>query len=286
MIHLRPVSVWLCALFLYGIIASGAVAQSAPEPTIPNFWDPQERLPKPTLPTLPRLRFLTVTDFPPFSYVDDDKRLSGFHVDLARAICEELNLLSVCQIQAVPFAEIEQALRSGGGEAAMAGHVVSAQTRARLTFSRPYFRIPARFLAPIGTNYSAPMVESLKGKTVAVVAGTAHLAYARQYFDDLILRQFDTEAAAIEALQQKKVEAVFSDSLSMAFWMRRQGAKACCVFTGPAFLDNGFFGRALSVALPRNQVELRQSIDYALRSINDKGKFAELYLRYFPVSLF
>jgi len=42
----------------------------------------------------------------------------------------------------------------------------------------------------------------------------------------------------------------------------------------------------LAVALKKDNEELTGAINYALRSINDKGIFAELYLRYFPISLF
>ena len=67
-----------------------SAVQAAEHPLAPMFWDSKERLPKPDLSALPRLRFLTTTDFPPFNYLDRDGRLSGFHIDLVRAICAEL----------------------------------------------------------------------------------------------------------------------------------------------------------------------------------------------------
>ncbi|RUW60499.1 amino acid ABC transporter, partial [Mesorhizobium sp. M4B.F.Ca.ET.049.02.1.2] len=42
----------------------------AAEPQVPVLWDAKERLPKPDLSALPRLRFLTTTDFPPFNFLD------------------------------------------------------------------------------------------------------------------------------------------------------------------------------------------------------------------------
>ena len=88
---------------------------------MPVLWDAKERLPKPDLSALPRLRFLTTTDFPPFNFLDGAGRLSGFHVDLARAICAELGIAEKCQIQALPWAELEGALQKGEGEAIIAG---------------------------------------------------------------------------------------------------------------------------------------------------------------------
>ena len=44
------------------------------------------------------IRFLTTDDFPPFNFLNDRGQLTGFNVDLARAICAELN--APCTIQA------------------------------------------------------------------------------------------------------------------------------------------------------------------------------------------
>ena len=38
------------------------------------------------------LRFLTDTDYPPFNYYDEDGSLVGFNIDVARAICLELDV--------------------------------------------------------------------------------------------------------------------------------------------------------------------------------------------------
>ena len=100
------------------------------------FWDTKERLPKPDLSGLKRLRFLTTTDFPPFNFLDGDGRLSGFHVDLAREICLELGISDKCEIQVMPWAGLEQALISGRGEAIIAGIAVTEETRSKYAFSR------------------------------------------------------------------------------------------------------------------------------------------------------
>jgi len=261
-------------------------AQNTSDPVIPNFWDPQERVVKPGLQGVQRMKFLTVTNFPPFSFIDDKNQLRGFHVDLARAICAELNLSQVCQIQAIPFEEIEQALKAGGAEVALAGHAITRNSRQRLLFSRPYFRLPARFIAKPATGLSEPMAKSLSGKTVGIVVDTAHAAYAKAYFGDMALRQFDALETAMVALEKDEISAVFSDGLDLSFWMQRKGAKSCCEFAGGPYLDETYFGRGLAATLAPNETDLEIAINFALRSINDKGIFGEMYLRYFPISLY
>ncbi|MEL6751468.1 MAG: transporter substrate-binding domain-containing protein, partial [Pseudomonadota bacterium] len=165
--------------------ASTARAQ---EPVIPNFFDPGARLVRPDLSDRPRLRFLTVTDFPPFSFIDRRKRLTGLHVDLAREICAVLRLLERCQIQALPFAELEGALRAGDGEAILAGLPPTVERRRTLGFTSPYFRLPSRFVVKAGdalaTADDAPLITRLAGKEVGIVDGSAQAAFAQTYFED------------------------------------------------------------------------------------------------------
>src|SRR5690606_6771155 len=120
-----------------------------------------ERLPKPDLSQMQRLRFLTTTDFPPFNFLDDGGRLSGFHIDLARAICAELNVSDRCQIQALPWNELQAALEKGDGEAILAGISVTAQSRATYALSRPYMIFPARFMTRRASPLDEPIADQL-----------------------------------------------------------------------------------------------------------------------------
>ncbi|MEL7272327.1 MAG: transporter substrate-binding domain-containing protein [Pseudomonadota bacterium] len=291
----------LLALMFFALQALSVQAQQAgggrfdERITIPNFWDPQQRFIKPNIKGLQRLRFLTTTDFPPFSFIDGEKRLVGFHVDLARAICEELDVLPVCQIQALPFEDLEAALLGGRGDLVMAGLAVTAERRAKMAFSRPYFRLPARFMVRQDMASGPPVPQALADKPVAIVDGTAHAAFARATFGPMQLRVFETQNRALQALQSKEVEAVFGDGLSLARWLQTEQARLeqsddsatlCCRLAGDPYLAPAYFGTGLTIAMSPGNFELENAINFALRSISDKGKFGELYLRYFPIGLY
>jgi len=83
-----------------------------------------------------------------------------------------------------------------------------------------------------------------------------------------------------------RVDAVFSDALSLSFWLSSPASQDCCVFLDGAFLSNEYFGNGLAIAVSPERKELVEAINFALAEINANGKFAELYLRYFPLGLF
>lgn len=254
------------------------------------------RLVRPDLTGRTRLRFLTVTDFPPFAFIDSRNRLTGFNVDLARELCTVLNVLDRCQIQAVPFAELEATLASGGGDAVMAGLSPNVERRRIMDFTRSYFRLPGRFAALNITEFEQAgddfLIEQLSGQVVGVVAGSAHAAFARTYFDNIRLRLFPDAEAAMAALNgpgggsAKRVAAVFGDALTLSFALQKPEFAGKANFIGGPYLSRPYFGEGLSIAVTQGDDELREGLDYALRSISQSGKFAELYLRYFPIGLF
>ncbi|MBS3648571.1 transporter substrate-binding domain-containing protein [Pseudaminobacter sp. 19-2017] len=256
------------------------------EPNIPTFWDTRERLAKPDLAELSRLRFLTTTDFPPFNYLDSGGRLSGFHVDLARAVCAELGIADKCQIQALPWNELEPALAKREGEAIIAGLATTPEARKRLLFSRPYLRFTARFVTTNAKALNEPLFASVKGKRVGVVAGSAHERLLRDVFGNVQEVTFKDEKALLADLKAGKLDAAFGDGMRLAFWLAGPEAANCCRFSGGPYLAPDYLGTGLMLAAAPGNEKLIAAFDAALQQISAKGVFSELYLRYFPLSFY
>ena len=261
----------------------GAEAQEA---AIPAYWDEKERLPKPDLSGIGRLRFLTTVDFPPFNFLDGDGRLAGFHVELARAICRELDIVARCQIQGLPWAELDAAMEAGQGEALIAATAVTAQTRERYAFSRPYLRFPARFAVPRASTMAEPMHAAVGGKRIGVLARSAHETMLRRYFPEARPITYSRLDWLYGDLREGKLDGAFGDGMQLSFWLAGAGAKNCCRFAGGPYLAPEFLGHGLAIAVRHRDAALGRAFDYALREIGVKGVFAELYLKYFPVSFY
>src|SRR5262245_18743857 len=120
------------------------------------------------------IRFLTESDFPPFNYMDEDNVLTGFNVDIARAIC--LELAASCDIQARPWADLVPGLRKGEADAVIASHVANPGLVKVVEFSEPYYFTPARFAAKRGFTDLEITPEGLDGRRIAVAKRTAHEA--------------------------------------------------------------------------------------------------------------
>jgi polar amino acid transport system substrate-binding protein len=278
-------AIFALVLAVAPIMVPAAAAEDAAR--LPLMFDARERLARPDISAVVRVRILTTVDFPPFAFADQTGRLSGFNVDLAREICAELKLEAKCQIQALPFDELEKALESGAGEAVMAGMAVTPDLRRRFLFSRPYLGIPARF----ARNRSAATMNgdtaaALAGRSVGVVNGTAHEAMLKAFFPDIVATPFDSYEAMLDAVKSAKVEAVFADGLRLPFWVVGEASENCCaLFDGP-YLSEKYLGEGLSVMIRKGDPVLVAAFDQALAELSRNGRLQEIYLRYFPNGLY
>ena len=284
------------ALIALGFLASKAAAQPAtPAPSaapsavqpavpVPGFWDPRRRPERPDTSRITQIRFLTEFDYPPFNYAGPDGNPAGFNVELARLICEELKIS--CTIQLRRFDTLLQALAENRADAVIASLAVTPETRQRVDFSDPYYRATARFVERRDTALKDIVPENLEGKKIAVVAGTAHEQYLKTFFTEAELKPYPNMEAARTALRKSEADLLFGDGVALAFWLNGTDSAGCCSFVGGPYTESRYFGEGVGIAMKRGNDTLRQAFNWALFRLWEKGRFTDLWLRYFPISPF
>jgi polar amino acid transport system substrate-binding protein len=230
------------------------------------------------------IRFLTESDFPPFNYLDEDNVLTGFNVDIARAVCLELE--AACDIQVRAWVELLPALVKRQADAVIASHTASPNTLAIVDFTNPYYFTPARFVGKRDSALLDITPEGLESKKIAVAKGTAHEAYLRAFFRDSVIRTFETVELARDALIVGEVDLLFGDGISLAFWLNGTASKACCEFKGGPFAEPKYFGDGIGIAVNKQDTQLKTLINGALARLREGGRYEELLLRYFPQRVF
>lgn len=277
----RAFAMMVTALAATPVLAAGG--QPAP---LPLLFNAQERLASPDLSSLVRLRFLTTEDFPPFNFTDQTGRLSGFNIDLARAICDELGVADRCQVQTMPFGDLQKALEEREGDAVIAGVAVTAALRDKFAFSRPYMMLPARFVHNIAKPLTGDPAVALSGRRVGVVADTQHQAMLASFFPEVHPVPFESKETLLAAVKAGDVDAGFADGLQLSFWTASPAAAGCCALFGGPFLSQTFLGEGMTIMLRQSDTALTTALDHALAALSQTGRLQEIYLKYFPNGLY
>ncbi len=287
MVNKSNVLVHILLLFLQFSICNLLNAQPIilQKPSIvPQFFDPKQRLEKPNINNIMSIAFLSDDDYPPFHFISKDGQLTGFNIELARAICDELKL--ICTVQARRWDTLLNALDQKQGDAVIASITNTPGLRQRFRFSAPYYRTPARFIGYKNTLEGEVTPKNLSKRVIGVIAGSAHEEFLKVFFSSAIRKTFNDPNVMQLALKRHEVELIFGDAIALSFWLNGSEADACCSFFGGPYTESRFFGDGVSVALRKNDEKLQRAIDYALARLERNGVFTTLYLKYFPIGFY
>src|SRR5260370_22960145 len=121
---------------------------------------------------------------------------------------------------------------------------------------------------------------------VGGVAGSAPAASLTGMCTRGGVRSYATGDAARRALRRGEVDFSFGDAISLAFWINGTDSGECCAFSGGPFVESRYFGEGVGIAVRKGNDLLRQALNWALFRVWEKGRYTDLWLRYFSVSPF
>jgi polar amino acid transport system substrate-binding protein len=279
----RRAKLALVTMLIFNIfLASGCMAETmrAKDVFLPAFSDPHRRVEPPGAQGRRPLRFLTSDDYPPFEFVDPQGALAGFNIDVARAICEQLQ--ASCTIQPRRWDELLDALAAKDGDAVIAS-LKPAAVAGRAVFTEPYYLTPARFVAVAGAAPLDARPEGMADKKIGVEAGGAHEAFLRRFFPHAVVIPFDSREKMMRAVLDKQVDAGFGDAISLSLWMNETPG---CAFVGGDWLEPAYFGEGVGIGVRPDDRDTRRRLNWALQKLDESGKLAEFYLKYFPTGIY
>jgi arginine/lysine/histidine/glutamine transport system substrate-binding and permease protein len=218
------------------------------------------------------LKVGTEPAFPPFEMqAAEGKDLTGFDIDLFRAIGEEANL--EIQFQSMPFDGLIPALQSQTIDAAISGMTITPERAQTVDFSRPYFQSGLAIAIRTENKGEIKSFDDLENKKIAVAIGTTGAQEARK-IPGAEISTFDNSAIALQELSNGKVDAVVNDSPVTLYAIKTANLQNVEVVE--ELLTEEYYG----IALPKNSPNV-EKIDAALDELLKSDKYRELYQKWF-----
>ena len=218
----------------------------------------------------------------PFCMVDERGELTGFSVEVARALCKAMR--ADCRLVATNFADFLPSIMDNRLDFVVANVLRTSEREKLVDFSKPFWRSASMFIAKPGVLKDLSAA-SLKGKRIAVHRGSVQEKYLREnYGDSLTIQSFPTNIERNAALAQGQADLAFGSTVShFAFLTTPEG-------TGFDFigqpLDGEGLGGGVAIPLLKGRPELRQRLDAAIDAIVADGTFARISRKYFGASMF
>ena len=220
-----------------------------------------------------KLRIATTGGYPPFSYVDDAGEITGFDVDIARALCTELG--AECEVVLEEWERLIPELRAGSFDAIAASMSITEERRQLVSFTERYYSNVVRFVAREGSGFDPA---DAAGTTI----GAARATIASDWLEANLagtatIKLYSGQQELFGDLVAGRLDAMFGDGLGSYAWL--QGPEgAGFAFVGEVYrLDEG-----IGIAVRHEDASLLQRLNGALKAILENGTYERINARYFP----
>ena len=222
------------------------------------------------------LRVATSADYPPFNYFDEEGRLAGFDIDIARTLCAEMEVQ--CLFIQREWALLIPALLAGEFDAIAASMSITEKRRRIVGFTDHYYRNASQFVTSKGSDFDPKWPE---GNTIGAVRATIASDWLEENVAGIAtVRLYRGQSELLQALVNGHVDAIFGDILGLYAWLSTIGG-ATFRFTGEGIrLDEG-----IGIAVRHQDEALRLRLNGALRALITNGIYRRINARYFPFSI-
>lgn len=228
------------------------------------------------------LRVGTEGAYPPFNFIDDKGQLSGFDVDIAKALCLEMK--AECTFVAVPWVGIIDDLEAGKFDLMVASMAYTEERAKRIAFSDPYYRSHAVFVGD-AKKFNDIRPEALIGARIAAGEGTMHADYLNKIYaakNTIAITKDQPEAQA--ALKEGKVDLLLADAIDlMSFLDSSEDARF--EFIGDP-VTNDLLQSTSHITARKDDSALLGDVNAALKRIRLNGVYDRVNDKYFPFSIF
>ncbi|NMP27147.1 arginine ABC transporter substrate-binding protein [Rahnella sp. SAP-1] len=219
------------------------------------------------------IRFATEASYPPFEFVDASNKIQGFDIDLANAMCKEMQ--ATCTFTNQAFDSLIPSLKFRRFDAVISGMDITADRLKQVSFTNAYYDNSAIFIAQKGKFTD---IASLKGKRVGMQNGTTHQKYLMEKHPEITAVPYDSYQNAVLDLKNGRLDAVFGDTAVVNEWLKQNKNLAA---VGDKITDQSYFGTGLGVAVRQDNSALLGKMNDALAKVRQDGTYKTLYTKWF-----
>ena len=217
-------------------------------------------------------------DFPPYSYIGDDGKTTGFDVELAQAVCE----LNGWEYEGVPinWDAKEAELASGSIDCIWSGFTKSPDREPKFAWSEPYSVNTIKIMVLEDSDIKS--AADLAGKKVGVQGSTSAQEMLetpnaeggakdlRDTFGDF--PAYDTYTVAVNDLKAGAIDAIAIDVTTGDYQMTK--------VDGLKYLDEDICEEVYAIGFRTDDTELAEQVNTALKTLAENGKMDEIGKKY------
>ena len=212
------------------------------------------------------LTFAMEPSYPPFETTNEKGEIIGFDVDVANAICQEIQ--ATCKFKSETFDSLIPSLKAKRFDAAISAIDITDARAKQVLFSDAYYDSSASYVALKGKA----TLES--AKNVGVQNGTTFQQYTVAETKQYTTKAYASLQSAILDLKSGRIDMIFGDTAVLADMISKEPEMQ---FVGEKVANKKYFGNGLGIAMHKSNKELAEQLNKGLAAIKANGEYQKIY---------
>ena len=212
------------------------------------------------------LTFAMEPSYPPFETTNEKGEIIGFDVDIANAICKEIQ--ATCKFKGEAFDALIPNLKAKRFDASISAIDITDARAKQVLFSDAYYDSTASYV----TLKGKATLES--AKNVGVQNGTTFQQYTVAETKQYTTKAYASLQSAILDLKSGRIDMIFGDTAVLADMISKEPEMQ---FVGEKVANKKYFGNGLGIAMHRSNKELAEQLNKGLAAIKANGEYQKIY---------
>ena len=212
------------------------------------------------------LTFAMEPSYPPFETTNEKGEIIGFDVDVANAICKEIQ--ATCKFKGEAFDALIPNLKAKRFDASISAIDITDARAKQVLFSNAYYDSTASYV----TLKGKATLES--AKNVGVQNGTTFQQYTVAETKQYTTKAYASLQSAILDLKSGRIDMIFGDTAVLADMISKEPEMQ---FVGEKVANKKYFGNGLGIAMHKSNKELAEQLNKGLAAIKANGEYQKIY---------
>jgi arginine/ornithine transport system substrate-binding protein len=273
------------SLSLIGAVALvGCGKTEAPAPAAPAPEAASAPTAAPVPAELPELKVAIDPTYEPFTFKTSDGKPTGFDVDIAEALCNEIKRKCVYVEQV--WDSMIPGLQAKKYDVIISSMSITDDRKKVVDFTDKYYNTPSRIVVKSETAFTD--LNSLKGKKIGVLKGSTQEKYAMGDLKPVGVKVVPYEAQDQVYLDIKsgRLDGTVADSVEVTGGFLSKPEGQGYGFVGPVLNDVKYYGYGVGIALRQGETGLRDELNAAIKAIRANGVYETVSKKYFDFDVY
>ncbi|MDI1246007.1 MAG: transporter substrate-binding domain-containing protein [Rhodoferax sp.] len=222
--------------------------------------------------------------YEPFTFKTADGKPTGFDVDIASALCEQIKRKCVFIEQA--WDGMIPGLQAKKYDVIISSMSITADRLKVVDFTDKYYNTPSKIVLKKDIKFDGPA--SIKGKKIGVLKASTQEKYALGELKTkgVEVVSYDAQDQVYLDIKAGRLDGTVADVMEVGGGFLDKPGAENYHFVGDELYIPKYFGTGAGVALRKGQGDLKKEINAAIVAIRANGKYKAINDKYFKFDVY